>query len=63
MKKLSVEIEIDEPSGRTLSYVIRYPGETQYNSREKIQFSRDSRESNGDAIIARNKNSQLAWGW
>lgn len=63
MKKLSVEIEIDDPSSRTLSYAIRDPGKTQYNSRERIQFSRDGRKLNGDAIVARNKNNQLAWGW
>ncbi len=56
LSKIPVEIEVDEPNGRSLSYAIRYPGETQYNSREKIQFSRDGRELNDGLIIARKRN-------
>ena len=41
LSQIPVEIQIDEPNGRTLDYSIKYPGETQYNSREKIELSRD----------------------
>ena len=33
--QIPVEIQVDEPNGRSLSYSIKYPGETQYNSSEK----------------------------
>lgn len=56
MSRIPVEIEIDEPKGRTLVYSIKYPGETQYNSREKIKLSRDGRELDGGLIIARDQN-------
>ena len=56
MSRIPVEIEIDEPKGRTLVYSIKYPGETQYNSREKIKFSRNGRELDGGLIIARDQN-------
>ena len=55
LSKIPVEIQVDEPSGRTLVYAIRYPGETQYNSREKIKLSRDGRKLNGGLIIARKR--------
>ena len=56
LSKIPVEIQVDEPNGRTLVYSIRYPGETQYNSREKIKLSRDGRRLNGGLIIARTRN-------
>ncbi len=56
LSQIPVEIQIDEPNGRTLGYSIRYPGETQYNSREKIKLSRDGRKLNGGLIIARKRN-------
>jgi len=56
LSKIPVEIQIDEPNGRTLSYSIKYPGETQYNSTEKIKFSRDGRKLNGGLIIVRKRN-------
>jgi len=56
LSKIPVEIQVDEPDGRTLVYSIRYPGETQYNSRENIKFSRDGRLLNGSLIIAREDN-------
>ena len=56
LSKIPVEIQIDEPNGRALDYSIKYPGETQYNSREKITLSRDGRRLNGSLIIARKRN-------
>jgi hypothetical protein len=56
LSKIPVEIQIDEPNGRTLDYAIKYPGETQYNSREKIELSRDGRKLNDGLIIARKQN-------
>jgi hypothetical protein len=56
LSKIPVEIEIDEPSGRALGYSIKYPGEMQYNSREKINLSRDGRRLNGGLIVARKRN-------
>jgi hypothetical protein len=56
--QIPVEILVDEPKGRSLSYAIRYPGETQYNSREKIRLSRDGRKLNGALIIARKRNER-----
>lgn len=56
LSKIPVEIQVDEPNGRTLGYSIRYPGETQYNSSEKIELSLDGRELNGGLIIARKRN-------
>ncbi len=55
LSKIPVEIQVDEPNGRTLGYSIRYPGETQYNSREKIELSRDGRKLNGGLIVARKR--------
>ncbi|MBT8083713.1 MAG: hypothetical protein KJN95_10395 [Gammaproteobacteria bacterium] len=57
MSRIPVEIEISEPKGRTLAYFIKYPGETQYNAREKIKFSRDGRELDGGRIVARELNA------
>ena len=56
LSQIPVEIQIDEPNGRTLDYSIKYPDETQYNSREKIELSRDGRKLNGGLIIARKRN-------
>lgn len=56
LSEIPVEIQVDEPSGRTLVYSIRYPGEMQHNSREKIKLSRDGRRLNGGLIIARTRN-------
>lgn len=56
VSKIPVEIEIAEPKGRTLVYSIKYPGETQYNSKEKIRFSRDGRELDGRPIVLREQN-------
>ncbi|MGB5331853.1 MAG: hypothetical protein WBM80_09280 [Woeseiaceae bacterium] len=56
LSEIPVEIQIDEPGGRTLVYSIRYPGEMQYNSRETIKLSRDGRRLNGGLIIARTRN-------
>ncbi|MGB5627587.1 MAG: hypothetical protein WBM61_17775 [Woeseiaceae bacterium] len=56
LSQIPVEIRIDEPDGRTLSYSIRYPGETQYNSSEKIKLSRDGRKLNGGLIVTRKQN-------
>jgi hypothetical protein len=55
--QIPVEIQVDEPNGRSLSYSIKYPGETQYNSSEKIKLSRDGRKLNGDLISTRKRNS------
>ncbi|MGB5491959.1 MAG: hypothetical protein WBM76_14115 [Woeseiaceae bacterium] len=55
LSKIPVELQVDEPNGRTLGYSIKYPGEAQYNSREKIQLSRDGRKLNGGLIIARKR--------
>ncbi|NNF66130.1 MAG: hypothetical protein HKM98_01330 [Gammaproteobacteria bacterium] len=57
MSRIPVEIEIEEPTGRTLVYSIKYPGETQYNAREKIKFSRDGRQLDGGLIVAREQNA------
>ena len=54
--KIPVELQVDEPNGRTLGYSIRYPSETQYNAREKIKLSRDGRKLNGGLIISRKRN-------
>jgi len=56
LSKIPVEIQVDEPNGRALGYSIRYPGETQYNSREKIKLSRDGRMLNDGLIIDRKQN-------
>ena len=56
VSKIPVEVEIYEPDGRTLVYAVKYPGEAQYNSREKIRFSRDGRKLDGNLLIARNRN-------
>lgn len=56
LSQIPVEIQVDEPNGRTLGYSIRYPGETQYNSRERIELSRDGRKLNGGLITARKRN-------
>ena len=56
LSKIPVEIQIDQPTGRTLVYSIRYPGDTQHNSREKIKISRDGRKLNGGLIVARTRN-------
>lgn len=54
--QIPVEIQIDEPGRRTLGYSVRYPGEEQYNSKEKLKFSRDGRKLDGGLIIARERN-------
>ena len=56
LSQIPVEIQVDEPNGLTLVYSTRYPGETQYNTRETIELSRDGRKLNGGLIIARNRN-------
>jgi len=56
LTKIPVELQVDEPHGRTLRYSIRYPDEAQHNSREKIKLSRDGRKLNGGLIIARERN-------
>lgn len=57
LSQIPVEVQFEEPSGRSLSYAIRYPGETQYNSREAIKVSRDGRKLNGDFIVSRERNA------
>ena len=56
MSRIPVEIEIREPKGRTLAFSIKYPGETQYNTTEKLKFSRDGRKLDGELIVAREQN-------
>jgi len=56
MTSIPVEIEIREPQGRTLTYAIKYPGETQYNATEKLKFSRDGRKLDGELIVSREQN-------
>ncbi len=56
MTSIPVEIEISEPKGRTLTYAIKYPGEAQHNTTEKIKFSRDGRKLDGELVIAREQN-------
>ena len=56
LSRIPVEIQVDEPNGRTLDYAIKYPSETQYNSREKIKLSCDGRKLNDGLIIARKRN-------
>jgi hypothetical protein len=57
LSQIPVEVRFEEPRGRSLRYAIRYPGETQYNSREEIEVSRDGRKLNGDLIISRDRNA------
>ena len=53
--QIPVEIQIDEPNDRTVGYFIKYPGETQYNSREEIELSGDGRKMNGGLIVNRER--------
>jgi len=55
LSKIPVAIQVDEPNGLTLGYSIRYPGETQYNSREEIEISHDGRKLNDGLISARKR--------
>lgn len=63
LSQIPVEPQIDEPNGRTLGYSIRYPSETQYNSREKIKLSRDGRKLNDRLIVARERTMAVILHW
>ncbi len=50
---IPVNLQVRTPKGRTMAYAIQYPGEEAYNSKEKLELSRDGGELNGDAITDR----------
>lgn len=55
-ESIPVTVSIDGPSKRSLSYAIKYPGESQYNARETIRLSRGGRRLNGEIVVSRTKN-------
>ncbi|MBT8069107.1 MAG: hypothetical protein KJO80_01625 [Gammaproteobacteria bacterium] len=52
-QKIPVEVQFDEPGSRKVVYRIKYPGESQYNARESLKWSRDGRKLNGKMIVSR----------
>ena len=54
-KRIPVEIRFDNPGTRKLDYRIKYPGETQYNTKERLKWSRDGRRLNGRTIVSRDR--------
>ncbi len=52
-QSIPVEIRFDHPGARKVVYHIKYPGESQYNATEKLKWSRDGRELNGETLVSR----------
>ena len=50
---IPVNLQVATPRGRTMAYAIQYPGEEAYNSKEKLELSRNGSELNGDTITDR----------
>jgi hypothetical protein len=45
----------EKPGKRRVVYRLRYPGEEQYNQKEKLKWSGDGRKLNGEKIISRSE--------
>ena len=56
-ERIPVEVRFDEPDSNKVVYRIKYPGEAQYNTTEKLKWSRDGRKLNGEMIISRSRES------
>lgn len=54
-KRIPVEVQFEKPGKRSVIYRIRYPGETQHNAKEKLQWSRNGRKLNGKPIVSRSR--------
>ncbi len=52
---IPVKLQVEEPGRRSLKYAIQYPGEEEYNSRERIRVSRDGREIDGYRVARRER--------
>ncbi|MEL7296333.1 MAG: hypothetical protein AAGJ86_01660 [Pseudomonadota bacterium] len=53
VEQIPVTIQFDKPGKRKVIYRIKYPGESQYNSREKLKISADGAKLNGEPIVSR----------
>lgn len=53
MSSIPVGLDFKSPKGRTLKYMITFPNEPQYNSKEKIKLSRDGRRLDGNTVISK----------
>lgn len=53
LSSIPVALDVAPASGRTVTYKIKYPGEAQYNTTEKLKLSKDGTRLNGNAIIER----------
>lgn len=52
-EQIPVTIQFDKPGKKKVIYRIKYPGESQYNSREKLRISKDGRKLNGEPVVSR----------
>ena len=52
-EEIPVKLKVETPKKRSISYAIKYPGESRYNTRERIKLSSDGTVLNGDKIIMR----------
>ena len=50
---IPVGLNVTAIDSRAVDYAIRYPGEEQYNSKERLRLSRDGSRINGAIIVAR----------
>lgn len=51
--RIPVKFQFEEPGPRTVFYHIAYPGEAQFDTTEKLTWSRDGRKLNGARIVSR----------
>ena len=56
-KTIPVELRFDKPRKRKVVYRIKYPGEAQYNTTEKLKWSRDGLELNDQKIVSRRRSA------
>ena len=57
MSAIPVGLDFKSPKGRTLKYVITFPNEPQYNSKEKMKLSRDGKQLDGHMVVSKSTES------
>ena len=50
---IPVKLKVETPKKRSVSYAIKFPGESRYNTRERIKLSSDGTLLNGEQIVMR----------
>ncbi|MDB2439753.1 hypothetical protein N9W89_13655 [Hellea sp.] len=53
MSSIPIGLNFKAPKGRTLKYVVTFPNEPKYNSKEKIKLSRDGKKLDGHKVISK----------